>query len=68
MFLKTVPHHIPGKMNHCSDKLRSHTMYTFGGTRIHYHVMACHWTFTPSYMIPFYTFTKCFIPIQDEPL
>jgi len=30
--------------------------------------MACHWTFTLSYMSPFCIFTKCFIPIQDEML
>ena len=66
--LPTAPHHIPVNLNHCSDILRSHTMYTFCGIRIHYHVMACHWTFTLSYMSPFCTFSKCFIPIQDKPL
>jgi hypothetical protein len=42
--LPTALHHIPVKLNHqqhCSDKLTSHTMYTFWGTRICYHVMAC---------------------------
>jgi len=51
--LQTTLHHIPVKLNHqqhCSDKLRSHAMYTFCGTRISHHVMTCHWTFTLGYM------------------
>jgi len=43
-------------------------MYTFCGTRIRYCVMDCHWTFTVGYMSPFCIVTKCFIPIQNEPL
>ena len=69
--LPSTPHHIPVKLNHqqhCCDILRSHKMYTIYGTRIYCHVTACVWTFTLSYMSPFCTFTKCFIPIQDEPL
>jgi len=68
--LPTTPHHMPGKLNHqqhCSVILRSDTMHAFGRTRIHYHVMACYWTFTLGWMSPLYTFTKCFIPTQDEP-
>ena len=67
--LPSTPQHIPVKLNHhqhCCDILRSHTMYTFCGTIICFHVMVCHWTFTVGYMIPFCTFTKCFIPIQNE--
>ena len=39
--LPWTPHHIPVKVNHqqhCCDIFRSHTMYTFCGTRILYHV------------------------------
>ena len=69
--LPSTLHHIPVKLNHqqhCCDILRSHKIYAFCGTRICYHVMVCHWNFTVGYMSPFCTFTKCFIPIQDEPL
>ena len=68
-FLPTTPHHIPRKINHqhrCWDSLRSHKMYSFCGTRICYHVAACLWTFTLSYMNPFCTFKKCFIQIHDD--
>ena len=68
--LPTAPHHIPLKLNnqqHCSDILSSQTMYAIGWTTIHYHVMDCCWTFTLGWMNPFCTFTKYFIPIQNEP-
>jgi hypothetical protein len=58
--LHTTPHHVTRKLSHqqnCCDNLRPHTMYTFFGTNIHYHVMACHLTFTLSNVNPFCTVT-----------
>jgi hypothetical protein len=63
--LLTAPHHIPVKLNHqqhCSDKLRSHTMCTFCGTRI-YHIIARHWIFTLGYIYYYYYYYYIKLPI-----